>query len=273
MKRKTVGLIVLEFCLLLFFVFNLPKWNNLQVSFLSVGEGDAIYATYNDFDFLIDAGPNNAVLSEFGKKKNFFDSKLDFLLLTHPHDDHVVGAFELLEREEVGKVIIPKVGMESRLFQKIQKICEQKNIQVLAVDDRQSFQFGEMEIQIWPSNNVASNNPNDGSLIIKISLGSQDFLLTGDISDKTEEFFLENDYDLSAEVLKIAHHGSHYSSEMSFLQDVAPKYAVISVGKNSFGHPSNLILNRLDNLKIETIRTDLVENPTFETDGKTLILK
>ncbi|MFA6537520.1 MAG: MBL fold metallo-hydrolase [Patescibacteria group bacterium] len=273
MKKKLFSVIIFEMFLLLSLIFILPDWENLQITFLSVGEGDAIYGQYQNFDFLIDAGPNNLVLSEYGKVKDFFDNKVDFLLITHPHDDHAVGALEFLKREHVGMVFLPRTNKSSALFEKIKNICREENIAVYEIYKNETFNFGNLKLQIWPSNNLASNDTNDSSIVTKISFGTEDFLLTGDISEKMEKYFLQNGYDLNAEVLKIAHHGSHYSSDLEFLKMVNPEVAVITVGKNSFGHPSNLILNRLQSLKIKLRRTDLELNPAFETDGSTLIFK
>ena len=273
--------IFLSLCAILMVItaFTLPD-TRTHVVFLNVGQGDAIFIKRSSQQILIDGGPDNrSILTELGKQLPFWDRTIELVVLTHPDSDHLTGLIEVLKKYRINNVIMPGTSNQTELFQKWLDILNKKRIHVILAEESMKINMGDStsgEI-INPSRPLEFEpSSDDNSVVINFHAGDINFLLTGDISTQGEYFLLSRMYELSSTVLKVAHHGSRYSSSPEFLNAVSPDIAVISVGKhNRFGHPNQETLERLQALpELQKIfRTDCYGTVEFITDGQRLWVK
>lgn len=254
----------------------------LEVDFLDVGQGDSILIKAPDnFDILIDGGPDSSVLNELGRNLPFYDRDIELMILTHPHSDHVAGLVEVLKRYEVKKVLYTGALHTSPDYLEWLRLIKEKNIPMEIVKAGDSFQFGaSLSLDIlYPFEELTNQKVkelNDSSIVSRLVYGQTSFLLMGDAPAEVEEQLLNSELtgQLQSDVLKVGHHGSRYSSSPEFLTAVKPQYAVIQVSKdNKFGHPHLSTLRKLENLGIKILRTDLDGEIKIESDGRQLLTK
>jgi competence protein ComEC len=278
---KILGsLLILVFMLIGFAVNSQNDRQNLEVDFLDVGQGDAILIkTPYEPNILIDGGGNSKVLSELGQNLAFFDKKLDLVVLTHPHADHVAGLVEVLRRYEVKKVLITGVLHTAPDYIAFLKEISDQQIPVEYADGLRDINLGQdLDLKIlYPFKDLKEQkfeNLNITSIVIKLIYKNNSFLFTGDAEEVVENDLLTAKVDVSAQVLKVGHHGSKYSSTPAFLEAVKPQYGVLSVGaKNDFGHPHLRTLDNLQKQGIEILRTDQLSTIKFVSDGNNLWIK
>jgi beta-lactamase superfamily II metal-dependent hydrolase len=262
------------------FSINARNSNLVEMNFFDIGQGDSILIEMqNSTQVLIDGGPSRDVVGKIAKEMPYFDKQIELVILTHPDRDHITGLFEVFEGFEIGKVLIPKMDIENRsskLYKSFLNITNKEGSEVIFAKQGQKISFGEDKklYILWPSYSGAPkmSDTNDFSIVGRFSYGDVDLLLTGDISDKIENYLLQK-YNLKSEILKVAHHGSKYSTGDVFLQSVTPEVAVISVGKNSYGHPTEEVLDRLWKYDIKTLRTDKNGNIKIISDGNNIVIK
>ncbi|MCG2691776.1 MBL fold metallo-hydrolase [Microgenomates group bacterium] len=254
----------------LFLIWQWPD-NRLHLIFCNVGQGDAILLEYKSYQILVDAGPDNSVLSCLGKVMPFWDRKIELVILTHPEADHLTGLIEVVKRYQVGRLMKTAAVNETPEFAALTKVIESRKVKVetLAAGDKIKLKQLNLEI-LWPFNKGESfvKNFNQAAVVILGQYGSFRFLLTGDIAAGEEETMLSLGSLRPVDVLKAAHHGSKFSTSQKFLEAVQPKLAVISVGKNSFGHPTPEVLARLKAIGARVVRTDLTGKIEIVTDGR-----
>ncbi len=251
-----------------------PLHNRLTVTFLDVGQGDAILIeSSSGHRVLIDGGPSpEALAAALGRNLPFYDRRLDLVALTHPESDHLAGLITALERHEVKTILQGPLEADSALYHYWEDLIAESGVVERRAERGLVADLGEARLSILsPNSDTAAADPNSSSLVMKLSAGSVSFLLTGDIGEDTENRLLRSGSDLRAQVLKVAHHGSKTSSSPQFLERVSPLLAVISVGAgNPFGHPASEVLERLPEV---TVRTDLYGDVRLSTDGKRLWLE
>ena len=244
--------------------------SNLKVYFLDVGQADSILITDNGETMLIDAGNNadGVGVVDYLKEKGI--TTIDYLIGTHPHEDHIGGLDDVINNFNVGKVIMPDVASGTKTYRDVISAEESKNLtntfpQVGAV---YTLKYAKFEV-LSPSEIYSDTNEN--SVVVRLTYGKESFLFCGD-ADFTDEADMEAaGFPLKSDVIKIGHHGSATSSSAEFLQDVKPKFAVISVGAgNSYGHPTQTALNSIADVGAKVLRTDLLGTIIFTTDGKNL---
>ncbi|MGI5837762.1 MAG: ComEC/Rec2 family competence protein [Chloroflexota bacterium] len=256
-----------------------PVSSELLIAVLDVGQADSIFIrSSSGRTMLVDAGNEKAdverVILPYLRYRGV--SSLDYLVLTHPDQDHVGGMPALLDSFPVSTFIDPVHPEETnRTYYHTLERVQSKNIK--AVKARR----GQTEIDLGPDIVVQTLAPEDplitdaqsfnnaNSVVLRITLGSVSALLTGDIEEKTEERLLGHRDTIQSQILKVAHHGSRYGSIDPFLDAVQPEIALISAGDgNSYGHPHRELLQRLESRQIKTYRTD--KNGTIEvtTDGR-----
>jgi competence protein ComEC len=250
----------------------------LHVAFLDVGQGDAIFVTTSrGQQILIDGGPGpSAVLAGMGSAMPFWDRSLDAVVNTHPDDDHLAGLLAVLERYQVGQVIVTDVGASTPLYAAWQKALAGEGATVTQARAGMRLALGDgVEVEVLhPGAVPAGDTANDHSVVLRLTDGRVSFLLTGDIEAGVEQELVASGRPLAATVLKVAHHGSITSSTPAWLAAVKPQVAVISVGTdNRFGHPSPEVLQRYAMLGIPVLRTDQVGGVEFVTDGEKLWVK
>ena len=237
--------------------------SELKIYYLNVGQADSILIQNEGQNMLIDAG-NNADgenIVEFLQSLNI--SKIDFLVGTHPHEDHIGGLDDIINNFDIGTIYMPKVATTTKTFEDVLDAIQAKSLFVTTPEIGKSFNMGSANFQIL-SAGTDEEDLNSCSIVLKLTFGNLAYLFTGDEETVNEEQMISSGYDLSADVLKVAHHGSNTSTSEEFLNKVSPKIAIIMVGKeNSYGHPHSEILNRLNDRNIKIYRTD--------TDGTILI--
>lgn len=254
---------------------------NLEVVFIDVGEGDSsLIRTSTGKTVLIDGGGKSSKLytdPNIGETiiipflLDYGVSKLDLVVATHAHDDHIGGLKPVLKDFPVENLILP-YNSDNKGFNEILDISKTKNIStrfcrkgdIIRLDLKTTLKvlFPEQE------STVNTTSLNNTSLVLKLLYKNTSLLFTGDIDGEVEKQLLEENSNLKADILKVAHHGSMYSTTDGFLEAVKPKAAIISVGKNTFGHPSTSVIERLDIKKIKLFRTDEDGAVIVSTDGE-----
>lgn len=269
--KKPVFWLILGLVLIWAAIFQLSD-DKLHLVFCDVGQGDAILVSYRTTQVLIDGGPNNRVLHCLANNMPFWDREIEMLVATHPEADHISGLIDVIERYRVKHFVVNSLRKESKVFQEFQKVVLAENPDIYFPKIGDEINIGSMKLlTLWPQSQdkvlgvtTIEREINDTSIVLKLSFGNFDVLLSGDISTK-----IESRLDLSdVEVLKVAHHGSKYSTGEEFLKLVQPELAVISVGKNSFGHPTEEVLERLSNQAIKLLRTDQEGTIEVVSDGR-----
>ncbi|MDP3043764.1 MAG: ComEC/Rec2 family competence protein [bacterium] len=259
-----------------FWLFYNPS-GDLEVDFLDVGQGDAILIkTPFGQNILIDGGPDNAVLSELAKNLPWWDRRIDLMILTHPHDDHVAGLIDVMKRYNVKKILYTGVVHSAPNYLAWLELIKENKVPLVIIDRPQTVKLGEdCELRIiYPRLSLlgkAVDNLNNSSLVIKLIYGRTGFLLTGDIETEVERELVKSGADLSADVLKVSHHGSDASNSQEFLEKVKAKIVVIQVGKdNDFGHPSLRVIKRLEKTGARVFRVDLDGTVKLFSDGENI---
>jgi len=253
--------------------------DNLHVSFLDVGQGDAIFIQQGNKQILVDGGPSPQAISlELGSKMPFWDRTIDLVVSTHPDHDHLAGLVEVLERFRVKQVLYPSLDYQSPLYDRWLKLIEEKKLKSATAQVGQQIDLGEGTVlkilnpQLAHLTDTSSDMDNNG-VVLRLSRGNVSFLLTADIRQEAEFKLIADRMGLNSTVFKVAHHGSDTSTTPEFLAVVDPQLVVISVGAdNKFGHPSDEVLNRLkERIGAENIyRTDQQDAIEFITDGERL---
>lgn len=254
--KKPLFWLILLLILLWTAVFSLPD-NKLHLIFCDVGQGDAILISYQKTQILIDGGPDNRVLSCLSRHLPFWDRRLEVVILTHPEEDHFGGLIDVIKRYNL-KYLISSSWPEGG-----------RKTTVLKTGDE--IHLGKINLSVlWPKEINQGGELNESSLVLKLAFGSFCALLTGDIPSKIED---QLDRIGPCQVLKVAHHGSRYSTSEEFLEKVRPVLAVISVGPNSFGHPTEEVIKKLRDLDIKILRTDQNGEIEVVSDGRSWHIK
>lgn len=239
---------------------------NLKVYFIDVGQADSILIQNDGKNMLIDAGNNN----DGSKLVKYFQdlgiTKFDILVGTHPHEDHIGGLDDIIKSFDIETIYMPKVSTTTATFEEVLDAIESKKLLVTTPIIGNYFNLGECNFTIL-STGTNTENLNSTSILLKMTFGEKSFIFTGDAITENETAML--DKDISADVLKVGHHGSDTSTSQEFLNKVNPQYAVISVGKeNSYGHPKLVTLEKLSNKNITVYRTDELGTIIMSCDGK-----
>lgn len=229
------------------------------VSFLDVGQGDAALVTLGgEVQILIDGGPpHGQLLEELGALLPPTDRTIELVVLTHPELDHYGGLIDLLRRYEVGAFVDTGVGKEVDAYRALLAAMTAAPVRRITLRAGDRIRYGDSRFTVFSPDDrrAAARAKNDTSLVLALETGGARFLFTGDISAEVERAlipFVEAPFD----VLKVAHHGSKFSSDAGFLTAVRPAVAVIEVGKNSYGHPTRETLGRLEDAGARIYRTD-----------------
>lgn len=236
---------------------------DLAIHFLDVGQGDASLIETPAGNVLIDGGPSGRrVVAEIDKFLDYPDRTIDVVVMSHPNQDHIAGFVEVLKRYNVRLFVMSGVKYDTLAsYQEIKRILQEKHIPILYAVAGEEFLLGGPKMKVlWPREPLKDKYfprkaLNDTSIVARLSQDDFDALFTGDISAKVEERLASTVGDIG--VLKVAHHGSKYSSDIRFLRAVQPEIAAIGVGRNSYGHPAQETLDRLAAVGAKVLRTDL----------------
>lgn len=246
----------------------------LKVSFYDVGQGDAIFIeTPARYQILIDGGPGPKVLEEIAKDMPFYDRTVDLLIATHFDADHISGLIDMLERYQVGAILLPRRRADTALSRKFLHEVKEEGTVIKEGIRSQNFQKielpGEVEFEILnPLEEKKYKNDNDAGIVNLVRYGDIEFLLLADVGREVERS-LSPLLPQGIEVVKVAHHGSKSSSDEQFLSAISPELFVIQVGKdNRYGHPAKETLATLALVGAPLWRTDSRGTLTILSDGK-----
>ena len=284
-KKKQNFLYVLTLALLMFVItsvlnfiessekdaekIRMPKESGLYVHFIDVGQADSILVNFpNGENMLIDAGNN----SDGGKVSAYIKKcgteKIDYLVGTHPHADHIGGLDDVLRNFETGKIYMPKATANTATYEDVLIEIKKKGLRITEAREGVMISAGDVRCEILSPCHNFYEELNDYSAVIRLTYGETSFLFTGDAEEGVERE-LSRRYNLKSNVLKVSHHGSNTSSCTEFINNVKPEFAVISVGEgNDYGHPSERVIKRLQRAGCEIFRTDTDGDIIMRSDGK-----
>ena len=246
--------------------------NVLKVHFVDVGQGDSEIVELNGHYMLIDAGPNSSEGSLLEYINKLGIKKFDYVIGTHAHEDHIGGMDKIVKNYDIDKFLFPKQTATIKTFESFVTELNKKNLKLYAPSVGETFEFGDAKFTVFAPNSLEYDSANNYSIVIKLEYKNNSVLFTGDAEKLSENEMLENkSINLKSDVIKIGHHGSSTSSSLKFLNEVNPKYAVISLGKdNDYGHPHKSTILRLKSLNIPVYRTDEVSTIVMESDGNNI---
>jgi competence protein ComEC len=242
----------------------------LSAYFLDVGQGDSSLFLFGNKTILIDAGEYEMGDQVVGDLRLLGVTRIDLLVATHPHSDHIGGMQKVLAAFPVGKVLDSGLSHPSPVYEHFLETVEQKHIPYQLAEQGQTVDVDPSlrVLVLSPPEHRAGEDPNENSVVLRISYGTIDFLMTGDLGKEGEDALLRTGYPLDAEILKVGHHGSSSSTSPAFLARVRPETAVISVGEdNPYGHPQTETLDLLENSGVAIYRTDRNGTILIRSDG------
>ncbi len=270
-KKVAVPAFLIVALLSVFLIQDLRGAAVLQVTYINVGQGDsALLRDANGFTLLIDGGRTSAGPTVVAVLKNLGISSVDVLLASHADSDHIGGLITVLADQSIAvqRVLYNGYPGTTATWGTFATAVADRGLALEPAQFPGTLQLGQMTVWVMnPASGLDSPETNDASLVMMVTYGSRRFLFTGDIDTTIEATVMARGTPLAADILKVAHHGSVYSSSPNFVASVQPKEAVISVGDNSYGHPSATTIARLNETGARVWRTDRDGSIVFNTDG------
>lgn len=267
-KFKKSAIILLSLTIILVAV-GFEETNDLELTFFAVGLGDGIHIkTPKGHNILVDGGCNGYEVINFLKSQGV--KKIDLIFISHFHNDHGGGIIEVLKQFTVSKICYPPTfnnNLLSQLKETIKKKDQKTKLVVLKAGDKITINPVQFLVLNPKSELIAKSKLNNNSLVLKMNYKRFRVLLTGDIEEEAEKKLVDSDFDLKADILKVAHHGSDSSSTIKFLKKVKPDLSIISVGTNLHGLPDEKIELRLQKLGLKELRTDKKGAIMIKTNG------
>ncbi|MGL6174521.1 MAG: ComEC/Rec2 family competence protein [Cellulosilyticaceae bacterium] len=247
----------------------------LVVEFIDVGQGDAILLQASNQVMLIDTGDNGTEKNLVQHLKDKGIKKIDYLIGTHPHADHIGGMDKVIDQFEIGQIYMAKKSHTSKTYESVLMAIKNKGYKVLSGKAGVSFTFGKgIKVEMLSPIREEYSELNDYSIVMKVTNNEDSFLFTGDAEKEVEHDLLEAKVNLEADVLKLGHHGSSTSNTAEFIEAVSPEYAVILSGlDNKYGHPHKETMEVLTKEQISYYDTKLNGNITFTSNGQGIAIK
>ena len=235
----------------------------LEIYFWNVGQADSTLVACDNEYMLIDAGNNADGKLIVNQLKEMGIQKIHYLIGTHPHEDHIGGLDNIIKHFKIGKFYMPNRQADSMTFEDVLDVSINQNLKITTPKQGTSFMLGKANCKILSAESNAEDT-NDSSIVIQLNFGKHKYLFTGDLTSTLESNIKWEDVD----VLKVAHHGSRYSTSKEFLEITKPEVAIISDGTNNdYGHPHKETLNRLKKVNAEIYRTDKNGTIYLKSDG------
>lgn len=293
-KRK-IRILIIIFCLIFLFIFRYVSFfneatvkayehldSNIEIHVIDVGQAESILLVQGEHAMLIDTGNmfDGKTVTKYLKSNGI--SRLDMLAFTHYHVDHMGGAHKVISSINVEKIMC----MDWKYISTFQEAFWYTDMQISRVTNSvlhakkipiespyekngvlKSFKFGDANVEIL-SQETHANIVNNKSLVMKVTYGDVSALFTGDSQNEVENYLLEAEMDISADILNVGHHGSKTSTSMDFLEAVNPRYALISCGEdNAYAHPNSFVIKKLEKKNVSIYRTDTDGSIVVVTDG------
>ncbi|MCX7904531.1 MAG: MBL fold metallo-hydrolase [Caloramator sp.] len=250
--------------------FDISNFNGKLVFFAAdVGQGDCLFIkTPGDNYVMIDSGSQN----EENKLKYFLNEynikRIDYVVATHPHEDHIGNMDYIIKNFDVKKIYMPKVTTNTKTFANMMEAIKEKGLKINTAKAGVNFQLDGVEFKFLAPNRNYYEDLNNYSAVLMVSYGQNKILLMGDAEKLSEDEIIKK-FDVKADILKVGHHGSSSSTGSKFLKEVKPSYAIISCGKNNdYGHPHRETISLLKNNNINILRTDVDGTVIFLLDGQ-----
>ena len=249
------------------------------VYFLDVGQGDSELICLPDgTNILIDAGTTDGADELVRSLINLGVAKIDCLIATHPHEDHIGGMTAVIHAFEIGNIYMPKVAANqtptTKCYENMLDAIAKKGLKLTqGKGDMTVLDSGKAKLEFLAPNSSKYSDLNSYSIVAKLTFGGNRILFTGDADTDSEKEMLKKGYDLRCDILKCGHHGSSTASSAAFLKAVNPQYAIISCGvNNDYGHPHKAVLDRLNKMKITVYRTDLQNTILARCTGSSITI-
>lgn len=248
-----------------------PSGAGLAVHFIDVGQGDSILAESDGHYMLIDAGENDQAGTVISYLKAEGVTKLDYVIGTHPHSDHIGGLDKVIDTFPVDKVFLPPVEHTTKTFEDVLDSIASRGLKITKPKPGDSYDLGNASFTILSPVKDYGSDLNNWSVGIRLTYGENSFVMCGDAESQAEEDIIKSGAVLKADVLKAGHHGSSTSTSDAFLKKVSPSWVVIQCGYgNSYGHPHKETMEKLEKAGCQVLRTDEEGTITAYSDGRTI---
>lgn len=276
MKKKFLSILLILCFFSLFLVGCMSTYeaseskSKMIVHYIDVGQGDSILIQVNNKNMLIDAGPKDSKEQLISYLNSLNIETLDYVVATHPHEDHIGNMADIVNNYHVVNFYAPKVEYTTKTFERMILALKKNNLKINIIKaDMDSIDLGEgTKVSVFSPIKKEYENLNNYSPIIKVEYEENSFLFTGDAETEVEKEVLAAGYNISSDVLKLGHHGSSSSTSEEFFKMVNPSMCIVSLGAdNKYGHPHRETLSLIKKNKLTVYRTDLDGNIILTSDG------
>ena len=254
--------------------FQINPSGDLTVTFIDIGQGDSELIRQGNSAVLIDTGEYSQRDKLLKTLNALGVTSFDYVIATHPHTDHMGSMDVIIDTYNVRHVMMPDVTSDTVAFEKLLQSIANKGLRIETPDPGQSIRAGNIQLDILAPNASTYQDVNDYSIVARLRWGNTAFLFEGDAEALSEKQILDKGFDVSADVLKVGHHGSVTSTSDEYLNAVNPAMAVITCAQgNVYGHPHKEILDKLSAKKIKVYRTDTMGTITMRSDGANITVE
>lgn len=246
--------------------------NLATIYYFDVGQADCTLIVSGEDTMLIDTGDIETSDKVIQYLSDVGIVDIDYLVLTHPHSDHIGGAPDIINNYNINNILMPNKTTTSKIFEKTLDAIEENGYNITIPEQNTTYNIGYGTFTILSDQTIDwGDDLNDSSIILRVEFGETSFMFSGDATEKVEESILNVFDDISSTVLKVGHHGSYTSTSNLYLSAISPTYGIISCGKdNEYGHPHEVTLNKLEDLNVQYYRTDELGTIIVQTDGKSV---